>query len=548
MCVPLRNRCLQFFCGGLFFLFLLEALGCLSWAAAPLTSFEQQYEKAKQDMDYLKTDPRHGGWRDPWMNLAQTFLDLHDKYPHWRNRAAALYRSALAMEELSRRSLSRQDAQIAVSRYETFLKLYADHVLADDSLFGIARIRAERFNDFSGAQELLQTVQAKYPKSDAAAEAKLYSQRLRTALEAAKNATPGQKKAARLTDMRWENQNDMAVITLEFDRPILWSVDTQAASKKNDQPNRMVVDLSGVAPAPTVRPGIKVQGSSLRRMRLDLSAPDKTRLLLDFRNVRKFMVRTESSPFRLILMTSASDTALPRGIPFGRGLQSGDPLLKLAMRTVIIDPGHGGKDPGTIHNELVERDVTLDIAKRVGALLAAKGVQVCYTRTDNTWVSLDTRAYKANQVRADILLSIHLNANTVDTPCGLETYIADATASTPEAGKVAGMENDAGGLKNVASPGSAQVQDSRHLAETVQRCSLSFLKEKGFTVHDGGVKSAPLKVLLGAAMPGILVEVGYCSNPQEARNLTASSYRQAVAEGLASGILTHLNSQSSRKN
>ena len=129
--------------------------------AAP--SFEQQYEKAKQDMEFLKSDSKRGGWREPWENLAQSFFDLHEKYPRWRNRPAALFRSALAMEELAKRSMLRQDAQAAVERYGVFLKSYASHVLADDALFGIARIKAERFNDFSGAQEALNTIQINIP-------------------------------------------------------------------------------------------------------------------------------------------------------------------------------------------------------------------------------------------------------------------------------------------------------------------------------------------------------------------------------------------------
>ena len=119
--------------------------------AAP--SFEQQYEKAKQDMEFLKSDSKRGGWREPWEKLAQSFFDLHEKYPRWRNRPAALFRSALAMEELAKRSMLRQDAQSAVDRYGVFLKSYAGHVLADDALFGIARIKAERFNDFSGLRK-----------------------------------------------------------------------------------------------------------------------------------------------------------------------------------------------------------------------------------------------------------------------------------------------------------------------------------------------------------------------------------------------------------
>lgn len=511
--------------------------------AAP--SFEQQYEKAKQDMERLKNDSKRGGWREPWEALAQSFFDLHEKYPRWRNRPAALFRSALAMEELAKRSMLRQDAQTAVDRYGVFLKNYAGHVLADDALFGIARIKAERFNDFSGAQEALNAIQNQYPRGDVAPEAKLYAQRLKAALEAAKNSTPGKKTAALLTDMKWENQKGLAVITLEFDRPIIWSIDTQSGSKKNDTPNRMVVDLMGVNPASTIRPGIKVQGSSLRRMRLDLSAPDKTRLLLDFRQVKRFMVKTESSPFRIVVTTSATDAAMPRGIAFGQGLQSSDPLFRFAARTVVLDPGHGGKDPGTVHNGIVEREVTLDIAKRVGSILAGKGIQVQYTRTDNTWVSLSTRAYMANQARADALLSIHVNASPNESACGLETYFPDTAASNADANKLVGLENANGGHKGDVSPASAssaRSQESRRLADTVQKCALSVMKEKSFSVRDGGVKSGPFRVLLAANIPGVLVEVGYCSNAQEAANLAIPAYRQALAEGIASGILAHLGS------
>ena len=209
----------------------------------------------------------------------------------------------------------------------------------------------------------------------------------------------------------------------------------------------MVVDLMGVNPASTIRPGIKVQGSSLRRMRLDLSAPDKTRLLLDFRQVKRFMVKTESSPFRIVITTSATDAAMPRGISFGQGLQSSDPLFRFATRSIMIDPGHGGKDPGTVHNGVIEREVTLDIAKRVGSILAGKGIQVHYTRTDNTWVSLSTRSYMANQARADVLLSIHVNASPNENACGLETYFPDTASSSADAGKLAGLENANGGHK-----------------------------------------------------------------------------------------------------
>ena len=132
----------------------------------------------------------------------------------------------------------------------------------------------------------------------------------------------------------------------------------------------------------------------------------------------------------------------------------------------MIDPGHGGKDPGTVHNGVIEREVTLDIAKRVGSILAGKGIQVHYTRTDNTWVSLSTRSYMANQARADVLLSIHVNASPNENACGLETYFPDTASSSADAGKLAGLENANGGHKgdtgSPAASSSVRSQESRH--------------------------------------------------------------------------------------
>ena len=158
---------------------------------------------------------KRGGWREPWEKLAQSFFDLHEKYPRWRNRPAALFRSALAMEELAKRSMLRQDAQAAVDRYGVFLKSYASHVLADDALFGIARIKAERFNDFSGAQEALSTIQNQYPRGDVAPEAKLYAQRLKAALEAAKSSTPGKKTASGSPGFSCGRKTPSSVMTAE---------------------------------------------------------------------------------------------------------------------------------------------------------------------------------------------------------------------------------------------------------------------------------------------------------------------------------------------
>ena len=219
--------------------------------------------------------------------------------------------------------------------------------------------------------------------------------------------------------------------------------------------------------------------------------------------------------------------------------------LGLTVRKVFIDAGHGGKDPGTSHNDILERMVTLDVAQLLGRLLEANGLEVAYSRRKDMAVSLSERTRKANAERADLFVSIHVNASENAQINGFETYYLDL-ASNPQAARVATLEN-AGSDRRLSDMQcmladvmlNARVEESRRLAADIQRLSLFRLKKRDYTVRNNGVKSAPFHVLLGAQMPAILVEVGYCTNRDEARNLAKSAYRHALAEGLAEGILAY---------
>lgn len=219
--------------------------------------------------------------------------------------------------------------------------------------------------------------------------------------------------------------------------------------------------------------------------------------------------------------------------------------LGLTVRTVFIDAGHGGKDPGTMHNGVVEREIALDVALTLGRLLQANGIEVAYSRTRNTTVPLRQRTAMTNAVGADLFVSIHVNASTGPEPSGFETYYLDM-ARNPEAARLAALENAGGGqrlrdmqkmLADVML--NARMGESRHLAIDIQRLALSRLKRRAYNVRDNGVKSAPFLVLLGTHMPAVLVEIGYCTNPAEARNLLSAKYRMAIAEGIAEGILAY---------
>ena len=219
--------------------------------------------------------------------------------------------------------------------------------------------------------------------------------------------------------------------------------------------------------------------------------------------------------------------------------------LGLTVQTIMIDAGHGGNDPGARSAGIIEKTFTLAMAKRVGALLNKEGFTVLYTRTSDTYISLQTRPDMANNKKADLFISIHVNANTKPGIRGLETYYLDE-AKTQDAATVAARENGVS-VKNISDLQfiltdlmlSSKVKESHHLADCVHKGILKKLRGAKFAAPDNGVRSAPFYVLVGARMPAILVEFGYITNTHDAANLKNDAYLQRQAEGLVQGVLQY---------
>lgn len=221
--------------------------------------------------------------------------------------------------------------------------------------------------------------------------------------------------------------------------------------------------------------------------------------------------------------------------------------LGLSVRTIIIDPGHGGRDPGAMHNGVVERDVNLDVAQRLKKILEKLGYKVYLTRSGNKGISLADRVNFSRRNKGDLFVSIHVNASENTSIRGLETYILDFARSS-SASRLAMVENaDSGRLGDMDKIlteilTGARTSESRRLAERIQQNTLSYLKKNGASTRDGGVKGAPFFVLVGSSMPSVLVEIGYCTNKSEAARLKSSKHRQRVAQGLANGIHAYARS------
>lgn len=218
-------------------------------------------------------------------------------------------------------------------------------------------------------------------------------------------------------------------------------------------------------------------------------------------------------------------------------------VLPLALRTVVLDPGHGGDNEGTrTPSGLVEKEVTLDIARRLADLLTGNGYQVVMTRQRDVGLSLRDRAELANTRRGDIFVSIHVNWLDNRELRGLETFYLGPT-DDPYLEALAARENQESGysladLRDILQQVYAGVrqEESRRLAESVQRSLFESLQQVNDSVRNRGVKSAPFGVLTRTDMPAILAEVSSVSNEVEARLLMTPIYRQYLAEALFRGI------------
>jgi N-acetylmuramoyl-L-alanine amidase len=234
--------------------------------------------------------------------------------------------------------------------------------------------------------------------------------------------------------------------------------------------------------------------------------------------------------------------AAPTTTPYTGGLSIAR-QLGLGVSRIVIDPGHGGHDPGTKARGVTEAELVLDVALRLEKLLLKiSGVEVILTRRTDDFVPLPERTAIANREGADLFLSIHVNSSPSPEARGIETYFLNFANNQTEAA-VAARENAESTQAMGALPDfvkaialNNKLDESRDFATQVQRAMLEKLRQTNKGLKDRGVKQAPFVVLIGAAMPSVLAEISFVTNPQDAKLLKSSAYRQKIAEALLAAV------------
>ena len=226
--------------------------------------------------------------------------------------------------------------------------------------------------------------------------------------------------------------------------------------------------------------------------------------------------------------------------------------LGLKIRRVVLDPGHGGHDEGTAGpNGLLEKDLVLDVALRLGKLIESRmSSEVVFTRIDDTFIPLERRTAIANEKKADLFLSIHANSSPYPRIGGVESYYLNFTNSK-DALAVASRENASSDksvfeLRDLIQRITLQdkAEESREFAGSIQAALFPFAARYDASIKNRGVKKAPFVVLIGASMPSVLAEIGFLSNSREESLLKKSEHRQKLAEALYRGLSRYAQSLS----
>lgn len=356
---------------------------------------------------------------------------------------------------------------------------------------------------------------------------------------------------ADVRDVRHWSYEDYTRVVVELSAPVRTQLHRLPADPAAGRPERLYLDLPGVWVGLRYRDPIPIGDGLLRDVRLGQNTLTRTRVVIDLSRYDRHRVFELTSPHRVVVDVfgrpdrAARSPARREGGEDGvNGAPNGPlPVDLRGVRTVVIDAGHGGRDPGAVGiGGVREKDVTLGIARDLARRLRDRGFRVVMTREGDHTLGLEERTARAEGAGGDVFVSIHANAAPRRGAHGIETYYLDhgherhalrvaARENGVPPGELDPLQRTLAGLRV-----SEMSHYSRHLARTVHERLLRGVQVDMGATRDLGLKQGPFYVLFLANMPSVLVEVGFLTHRTEARRLRSSYYQAVLAEHLARGL------------
>jgi len=355
-------------------------------------------------------------------------------------------------------------------------------------------------------------------------------------------------------EVRHWSYPDYTRVVVEIDRPveIKFPARRLPADASAQRPDRLYIDLEGIWVGRRFEAGLSVSDGLLEGVRIGQNQLRSIRVVVDLERYERHRILTLTHPDRLVIdVYGRREAGEHLRWPTDREVSA--PRLPAPLRgveTVVIDPGHGGKDPGAVGvGGLREKDVTLRLARVLSRRLRALGFRVVLTREGDDSLSLEERTARAEAARGDLFVSLHANAAERRSVHGIETYYLDENHDRHSL-SLAARENgvdpeDVNSLqRTLARLRVSEVSpQARKLAESVQRKIVDGMPSRWRPMQDLGVKRGPFYVLFLSSMPAVLVEAGFLTHRGEARRLRNDDYLEALAEQIARGLSAYREAQ-----
>ncbi len=532
-------------------LFLLAAAPSANGAQPDV---EEMYQSARVHYYSLFNSQEKMEDRGHWLLVIDQFDNIAITYPGTKRGADAHYTTGLLYQKLYYRSGKQEDRKSAIDSFSKVIQQYPQSSLVDDAEQHIGDIRF-RDSDYQSARDSYKSVeQRRIPKKSYKGKTvkTVFSKTRNTKLKP-KVSTDGRSfQSNTFTQLREIKRFSRSGYT----RLILFlSRRTAYRAVELSNPERVFIDLLGTRPKSGFPDRIRYNSGIVANVRMGKNDSSITRVVFDLTTESSYMITSLENPFRIVIDFSKGKRRFVDG---GKAPSASNTLIKVQPRKykrkpalIVIDPGHGGRDPGAIGpSGLKEKTVTLAIARKLKASLERKyGYRVVLTRNSDRFIELDERTVIANSMKADLFVSIHVNSSPYRSARGLETYFLSPARSKDELATAARenmiaahsdnpVENDLAYIMSDLSS-TRKVNDSVMLAKSVQSHMVKGMRANYRGIKDKGVKQAMFYVLWRASMPSVLVETSFISNKEEERLLRNALYIEKLAESIARGVSTY---------
>ena len=516
-------------------------------------------EQARNCARRLYHSKKRMKYRDQWLRCIQAYEKYYQKYPRGRQADEALYATARLYKGLYGYSRKSSDLNESISRFRKVVKNFSKSRFADDAQYQLGEIYRGYRQDLDRAYVEYFKVVMNFPQGDMKPRAEKRLSELEAKMGKGKappdlpglpdTGTAFKGGLARVTDIRHWSAQDYTRIVIDVNEQVQYSSHLLRRDPSLGKPPRLYIDLQNSTLDSSFAGGIPIGDGLLRKVRAGQYKPKVVRVVLDIESIEDHKIFSLDDPFRIVIDVTGESR---RGLPLpGKDKASSLTLaqqLGLGVQKVVIDPGHGGKDPGAVgHSGVKEKDVVLDIALKLQEKIRSKlHLDAILTRSSDTFLPLEERTALANTQKADLFVSIHTNANKNRRVHGISTYILNV-ATDAEAARLAAFENSISAkrisdLEKILNDLmlNSKINESSRLAEAVQQGLIKSLPKRYSKIKDLGVKQAPFYVLIGAQMPSIMVEISFITNRLEEKRLKSATYQDAVAEAILAGIQSYI--------